>query len=58
MLERLAAGATGPEIAAALGVSVDTVRSHQRRAVRKVDARTREQAVATAVAMGLIHAPP
>ena len=44
VLERVAAGSTSTDIAAALGISVDTVESHVGAARRKLGAATRRQA--------------
>jgi DNA-binding CsgD family transcriptional regulator len=50
----LALGATGPEVAEALYLSPETVRSHTRTARRKLGARTRSQALALAIKSGQI----
>jgi PAS domain S-box-containing protein len=57
IIARLAVGMTGPEIAAELYVSAETVRSHVRNAMSKMNAHTRAQLVATALAEGLIGNP-
>jgi len=51
----LAAGMTSAHAAAALGISAETVETHVRRAMAKLGARTRTQAVATALVLGLIE---
>jgi PAS domain S-box-containing protein len=53
----LALGMTGPEIADELYVSSETVRTHVRNAMVKMNAHTRAQLVATALAEGLIGNP-
>lgn len=57
IVARLALGLTGPEIAAELYVSSETVRTHVRNAMAKMNAHTRAQLVATALAEGLIGNP-
>jgi DNA-binding NarL/FixJ family response regulator len=54
VLERLASGMTGEQAAATLGVSPETVRTHIRNAMRKLDARTRVHAVTLALGLGEI----
>jgi DNA-binding CsgD family transcriptional regulator len=54
VLALLATGATDSEIADLLGLSSATVQTHVRNAKTKLGARTRAQAVALAVAQGLI----
>jgi len=54
VLALLATGATDAEIADLLGLSPATVQTHVRNAKTKLGARTRAQAVALAVAQGLI----
>lgn len=54
VLQALAEGATTAEIAADLVISQNTVKTHVRRALRKLDAANRPEAVARAVALGLI----
>ncbi len=54
VLSMLALGATGPEVAEALYLSRETVRSHTRTARRKLGARTRSQALALAIKSGQI----
>jgi DNA-binding CsgD family transcriptional regulator len=54
VLAMLATGATDGEIADLLGLSPATVQTHVRNAKTKLGARTRAQAVALAVAQGLI----
>ncbi len=59
-LESLAQGLTNAGIASKLGVAVPTVAMHLASARRRLGAHTREEAVATAVSLGLIkprHAP-
>ena len=48
----VALGNTGPEIAEELGIAHDTVRTHVRNAMTKVDARSRAHLVAKALAEG------
>jgi len=52
----LAAGMTSAHAGATLGISAETVETHVRRALAKLGARTRTQAVATALLLGLIEA--
>jgi len=52
----VALGDTGPEIAAELGISHDTVRTHVRNAMAKVGARSRAHLVAKAIGDGLVDA--
>ena len=54
VLALLATGATDGEIADRLGLSPATVQTHVRNAKTKLGARNRTQAVALAVAQGLI----
>jgi DNA-binding CsgD family transcriptional regulator len=54
VLAMLATGATDGEIADRLGLSPATVQTHVRNAKTKLGARNRTQAVALAVAQGLI----
>jgi DNA-binding NarL/FixJ family response regulator len=54
VLGLLAQGSRGPELARSLGLSVDTVRTHVRNAMQKLEARTRTQAVAMAVEAGTV----
>ena len=53
-IEGLASGLSNSDIAKQLQISVPTVALHLSNARRKLSARTREQAVALAVARGLI----
>jgi DNA-binding CsgD family transcriptional regulator len=57
VVELLAAGLTGGQVAARLGISPATVRVHIRNATGKLGASTRTQAVAIAVARGEVAAP-
>ncbi len=54
VLNRLARGATTAAIAADLVISENTVKTHIRRILRKLDAANRTEAVAIAAEMGLI----
>lgn len=54
MLELLARGHSATAVAHELGLSTETVRTHVRNAMRKLDATTRVQAVALAVKSGMI----
>lgn len=49
VLELLAGGLTGEEVAVELQLSPETVRTHVRNAMSKLDARTRVHALALAV---------
>jgi transcriptional regulator EpsA len=49
-------GKTNDEIADILGLSMLTVKNHLRHAMKKLVVRTRGQAVAKAIALGLLHA--
>jgi DNA-binding CsgD family transcriptional regulator len=53
----LAAGDSTDEIAAALGMSPHTVRTHLRNIMRKLEARTRAHAVAIAMGDGAVEPP-
>ena len=57
VVELLAGGNTGEEVAERLGISPATVRVHVRNATGKLGAHTRTQAVAIAVARGEVAAP-
>jgi PAS domain S-box-containing protein len=57
VVELLAGGLTGEEVADRLGISPATVRVHIRNATGKLGASTRTQAVAIAVARGEVAAP-
>jgi PAS domain S-box-containing protein len=57
VVELLASGNTGEEVAELLGISPATVRVHVRNATGKLGASTRTQAVAIAVARGEVAAP-
>ncbi len=50
----VALGNTGPEIAQELQIAHDTVRTHVRNAMGKVDARSRAHLVAKALGDGLV----
>jgi DNA-binding NarL/FixJ family response regulator len=54
VLRLLADGRSNDEIGKALFISAETVRTHIRKAMRKLDADTRTQAVATAIRQSLI----
>jgi PAS domain S-box-containing protein len=54
VLEQLALGYRGTEIAETLGISPDTVRVHVRNAMRKLGARTRAQAIGIAMSKGIV----
>ena len=54
VLGLVADGLTSDQAAARLGVSAETIQTHVRRAMRKLDARTRTQAVATAIRLGIV----
>ncbi len=54
VLQELARGATTADIAAALVISENTVKTHIRRIFKKLDATNRTQAVAKAVAQGIL----
>jgi PAS domain S-box-containing protein len=56
VVELVALGCTGGEIATRLGLSPETVRTHVRHAMAKVGAHTRAQLVAVAVSQRLIDA--
>jgi DNA-binding CsgD family transcriptional regulator len=56
VLELVASGYSTPEIAKALWIAEDTVRTHIKRILVRLDARTRAHAVAIAYREGLI--PP
>lgn len=55
VLDLLATGAPNKEIAAALSLSVNTVRNHVQRVLVKLGAHSKLEAVATAAREGLIH---
>jgi DNA-binding CsgD family transcriptional regulator len=55
VLARLADGHTKSEIAAALLVSAATVKTHLNHIYGKLGARSRHEALARAVALGLLH---
>jgi len=55
VLAHLSRGESHEEIGRALGISIETVRTHLRKACDKLGAATRTQAVATALRMGLIE---
>jgi PAS domain S-box-containing protein len=54
VVQLVALGNTGPEIAAELRIAHDTVRTHARNAMVKVGARSRAQLVAKALGEGLV----
>lgn len=54
ILELLAHGCRATEVASELGLSPETVRTHVRNAMRKLEATTRVQAVAIAVENGAV----
>lgn len=56
VLSLLAEGRTSAEVGVALGVSEETVQTHVRRAMTKLDARSRTQAVAIAIRFGWLDA--
>lgn len=58
VLEQLALGYRGTEIAETLGISPDTVRVHVRNAMRKLGARTRAQAIGIAMSKGIVTLEP
>lgn len=55
ILELVAQGVTAREIATMLFVSMDTVETHKRNVVQKMEARNTVDAVAKALRMGLIE---
>jgi PAS domain S-box-containing protein len=55
IVEQIARGESGEEIAVRLGLSPETVRTHVHNAKEKLEARNRAQLVAIALAQGLIH---
>ena len=57
IVELVALGNTGPEIADELHISHDTVRTHARNAMQKVGARSRAHLVAKALGDGLVLGP-
>jgi len=57
VVEMIAMGSTGPEIADELRIAHDTVRSHARNAMMKSGARSRAHLVAKVIAEGLTLAP-
>jgi PAS domain S-box-containing protein len=54
VVQLMALGSTGPEIADELGISHDTVRTHARNAMTKVGARSRAHLVAKSLGEGLM----
>jgi len=52
VLSLLAEGRTSAEVSVTLGVSEETVQTHVRRAMSKLEARSRTQAVASAIRLG------
>lgn len=57
ILERLADGARNQDIAADLGISADTVQTHVRNLMSKMDVGSRLEAVITAMRCGLVPPP-
>lgn len=57
VLEHIAGGESNREIAVALGIGEETVKSHVARVLGKLEARDRAAAVAVAIRRGLIRAP-
>ena len=57
VLGLLSEGHTSAEAAASLGIGEETVQTHVRRAMAKLSARTRTEAVATALRLGLLEGP-
>ena len=57
VLRLVAAGAMDKEIAAELSISLNTVKTHMRNILAKLQATSRHQAAAYAVQEGLIHPP-
>ena len=57
VLGLLAAGTTGEEVATLLCLSPETIRTHIRNAMRKLDVKTRVHAVTLALSLGEIQAP-
>ena len=55
VLELLAEGLTHHEIGRRLDIGAETVRTHARKAADRLDARTRTQAVAEAIRLGLLR---
>jgi len=55
VLQRIAEGLSTPEVAAALYISVKTVKNHLASIYAKLDSRDRTQAVVRAVKMGIIN---
>ena len=55
VLQQLAAGRSNKEIAAALTVSPNTVKTHVARLLEKLEARRRTEAIARARALGLLR---
>jgi PAS domain S-box-containing protein len=55
IVDQIAWGESGEEIAGRLGLSPETVRTHVHHAKEKLGARNRAQLVAVALAQGLIH---
>lgn len=58
ILGLLADGAKGPELARQLELSPETVRTHIRNSMRKLEARTRIEAVAIALEQGFVSRTP
>ena len=57
VLQVLATGTSTEEAAAALGISVHTLRTHLKKAMTKMDARSKVEVIIRALRAGLIHLP-
>jgi two-component system NarL family response regulator len=55
VLKEMARGAGNSAIAAALGISHETVKVHVKRILDKLDVETRTQAISTALQKGIVH---
>jgi DNA-binding NarL/FixJ family response regulator len=58
VLQAIASGQNNAEIAQSLQISLETVKSHMKVVLQKLQARDRTQAVVLALAAGLIELPP
>src|SRR5258708_5459902 len=58
ILELLAQGSTGPEIASKLTIALSSVRSHQQNLYGKLGVNSKRAALSRAAALGLLAAPP